>query len=1485
MARFQGRQISVLIGVVGHDYDQAKHFATQLRGGRPSHSPLAIASNSPGTMPLAIQTSAIDLESSDPELAEIDYLVVLVDDRPGQRSVLKKSLETLRDELEKHRKDLNSLPGTVAYLSSEKSVQGAELCRGLGLGHFQFTREVSAAFVEHVVIRSQRLFLGLGNQVILGQAFAFIPQTAYGAPMVKELLDSLGLELPKQNVVKPVLGENGGFIPGAKVIARSFEELELVSLTSDKMLYTAGRDRAHILVLKPTAPAGTGQLVIERNGQPFQKRPFQFSDQGMFVATLLDLTVGAYSVTLEGHSSQTLEFQVAEYSLAPLTAKFAHQNLEESQLNFRIELETFGIPVEGSVRADLREAGRVLHSVTVDAQDGVIEGSLQLSGVGPHDVQLTVEADPSKIAVLPLRGSRQSERELTLMSALGYERHASLIPGEATEEARGLHVREGGMRNTPVRLVELHDDELALKIMAKNIDVLSVVVWDMAKNSYHSENLTQPKPGDHFNFQFDGPLALILIGAFIDGKPWEGWTTFIRSSDLKVAIQAPSSAKPGETVTLDIEAGSKDKPASVFLVVKDDRLLTQDTPSTRLAASLKAAVDEHTPSLAIGEPKGSVADFSKGESKSLNSALPKLQEIASKVRPNYPGGFRSGRPGLTRGDPFAFRGEANRSRGLSGSFGNDPFAAPAGGDPFAAPAGGDPFGLSGSPPPLDPFSSGQPFGSVGGPPDPFSSPPTFSAPPPPMASPFASAGGDDPFASAGGDDPFGSAGGEDPFASADAGDPFGGPPSFSRAFGADVEGSAVIDDLFDDLSEGTTFEEEDVAEEAVLSLSADSPRIVDDLESSAAIPIPKLAKSELKEQKKKSGGGQDKSPPPAPKVNKEKAPPEVIFAECIEVAGKASQELTLGPGLSRYIVEAFALRGFDWSAAETRFQSMQDPYVEVTLPPFIGEMDAHLGVVHVGCKVGDFYLKITKDGQEVKSVLGDRPVIADIALPRGQHEIHFLASPGLFEFQVTCISTGETASVTRRINEPGKLIEQVQQLTLLKAGESFSKTDEILDFKVLPGIDKPFKQLMTATSNYAHKCCEQTAAKMLSSVAAYLFAGDDAKQRQDAENSIVAGMTRLESMWLRGRGFTMYPESSGVDTYWGPKATVHLFEFETLEGLKDCSPALQSAIAKGLEMATDTATPYKISRHPTDANSPRDCYRILRSQHSAERVKEHAFEKLQSFFTLNEKSIVLTDQSRGKVEQRAELCYVAAALLTSGRASAAQLGSCIDVTNQIMESLGSAGRLYSTVDSVALVALMSELDKAGLLSASGTDLVINGAAMKSTDMEGFKGEIQSIEVSAGILPLEVTKETTQSWESFESNLEFSLSLEKNGQPTRTLKIGDSVVLRCKLSNGYKAGDILHVCLPPCLSRIYGGGLVKRFSVDFAGRDEVQVDLVATALTVHRKGKKLASQSYAAIVRNMFEEERIGNPGPLDIKVGPQVEGQDARVLDGFTKFF
>lgn len=89
----------------------------------------------------------------------------------------------------------------------------------------------------------------------------------------------------------------------------------------------------------------------------------------------------------------------------------------------------------------------------------------------------------------------------------------------------------------------------------------------------------------------------------------------------------------------------------------------------------------------------------------------------------------------------------------------------------------------------------------------------------------------------------------------------------------------------------------------------------------------------------------------------------------------------------------------------------------------------------------------------------------------------------------------------------------------------------------------------------------------------------------------------------------------------------------------------------------------------------------------------------------------------------------------------------------------------------------------------------------------------------------------------------------------------------KLESGYKPGDLLWVCLPDALSRVVGGGQVKRFSLDFQGNDTLRVSLAATGVTVDRHGQP-APARFAVCVRNMFEEERGGNQGLLEVTVAP-----------------
>jgi hypothetical protein len=142
---------------------------------------------------------------------------------------------------------------------------------------------------------------------------------------------------------------------------------------------------------------------------------------------------------------------------------------------------------------------------------------------------------------------------------------------------------------------------------------------------------------------------------------------------------------------------------------------------------------------------------------------------------------------------------------------------------------------------------------------------------------------------------------------------------------------------------------------------------------------------------------------------------------------------------------------------------------------------------------------------------------------------------------------------------------------------------------------------------------------------------------------------------------------------------------------------------------------------------------------------------------------------------------------------------------------------------------------------------------------------ESVKCTAGVAPVEIVRIVEEDWSKFAATVPFVVSLEKGGKAGRVFAPGDAIELRVKLKAAYKTGDLVWVCLPESLSRVVGGGQVKRFSVDFAGADEVVVPLAATGITVGKDGKS-AAQHYAVCVRNMFEEERAGNPGLLEVTI-------------------
>jgi hypothetical protein len=595
-------------------------------------------------------------------------------------------------------------------------------------------------------------------------------------------------------------------------------------------------------------------------------------------------------------------------------------------------------------------------------------------------------------------------------------------------------------------------------------------------------------------------------------------------------------------------------------------------------------------------------------------------------------------------------------------------------------------------------------------------------------------------------------------------------------------------------------------------------------------------------------------PPPPPSLDE----PEVLFAGLVAThGGRATVSVHLGGDFAEYLVEAFVIAGVDWAPVEARFRAQKEVFVSLDVPAFVHPKDGAVGRVHVGASGAGARVRVTRDGADVPLSLDGRALASDAPIPAGRSELRFVAGPGRWEAVIDDAS-GARDAAGKDVEIPGKIRRIARTVRFLQPGESVTRGADVVGLRVLPGLDKPFRVLVDATADYGHACCEQTAAKMLAAVAMHVFA-DDPTRREKAEAIIVAGVRREASMWLRGRGFKMYPESSPEpNDYWGKLAVLYLWRLSLLLNLRGPgapSRALAKALDEALTMAKDASRAYGISWPPSP---PRNC-------DEAYATISYGPESAQASAIALVKQLVGSGAAGargGAVGLRAESAYAAAALLRAGGPSSR--GLALSLANAVIGALGENGRLYSTVDSVAAITLMVELRTANVVGGAG---VVEIDGVKATTREavehvGAIGEVRAIE---GVSAVEVARVVEENWETFNAKLPLRVALEKNGGPTRRVSALAAVDLVVKIESGYMPGDLCWVCLPDALSRVIGGGQVKRFSVDFKGKDEVRIPLAATGVTVNREGGESAAH-FAVCVRNMFEEERGGNPGALTVTV-------------------
>ena len=376
-------------------------------------------------------------------------------------------------------------------------------------------------------------------------------------------------------------------------------------------------------------------------------------------------------------------------------------------------------------------------------------------------------------------------------------------------------------------------------------------------------------------------------------------------------------------------------------------------------------------------------------------------------------------------------------------------------------------------------------------------------------------------------------------------------------------------------------------------------------------------------------------------------------------------------------------------------------------------------------------------------------------------------------------------------------------------------------------------------------CCELAkSAKIVSAVFMYM-AAEQLAARQVAEQIIVAGIEREKQMWLRGRGFRMYPGSEGVSAYYSPLTTRYLWSLYDLVKGSEPSPTLSRAIGEGLDMAADTARAHGLERVPTVIDSIDGAFAAAGADRSHE-----VMAYLESEVDVRACNVRV---QMDPVSKRRTLGYAAAILLRLGRSMDA-----IGLANEVMKALNAEGRLYSTVDSIAAIALLGEIRSAGLL-AGAAKVRANGTVMSLADAVALADQIETVEVVDGTVAVQVTRIVEEDWSSFDAQVGLRVGFhDDDGQSVRRFARGDRAHLDIELTAGYREGDLVHVSLPPAMMWIKGGGRVRQFSVDFAGANKVRIPIVVmTQLS--------GPQHYSLCVRNMFEEARATSPGLLRIE--------------------
>ncbi|MDQ7826601.1 MAG: ankyrin repeat domain-containing protein [Candidatus Eremiobacteraeota bacterium] len=575
--------------------------------------------------------------------------------------------------------------------------------------------------------------------------------------------------------------------------------------------------------------------------------------------------------------------------------------------------------------------------------------------------------------------------------------------------------------------------------------------------------------------------------------------------------------------------------------------------------------------------------------------------------------------------------------------------------------------------------------------------------------------------------------------------------------------------------------------------------------------------------------------------------------------GKAEVVVPVPSAPATYSVELFAVDRacLGWASHRASFHARRETELYTdTIPSFMdpgdcGAVTATLGISSFAAEVA---LEVLRDGKPVQVTMADgSPVGATVKCGGAMvREVRLPLAPGKYR-----VSVGNNGGSLREefVIRPSRTIsERARRLVVLREGQNFEmeQGSHIFEVAFVADPEEVFRNCGQAVADYAWMCCEQTSAALTGAVLAYASGGGGG-DRFNALGSINRGISRLESMW-RGSGFAMYPLMPFPDFILGNHAYLHLSGVKPLRSVLGLRPPEHRDFYKAMERIDRLAS--KASR-VYGLPSEQDIWSCRNAYHSFSERKEEAIEYVLGRWSVEEQGGLrygVVKSSGSMVEVRSETCYAAAVLMACEEQRNERFVELVGTLDWIGSQMREGGRLYSSLDSAALIPLLACARAYGLfgkghVSLDGGELLTCDRAQKII-AEGFPRKITCFDGQVQILVDMVSEREIPPW-AFAFG--FPARFERNGQSVREAFLGERLDLVID-AGAYEAGLMTHIVLPPCIAAEEGGARLQVFQRDFEGSSLLRIPCRAVQET---GGVPLSGM---AVLQNMYDEEKLKAQG-------------------------